>query len=64
MFDVENNKTLSATELMTVLKSLGQNPHEVEVAKMIQDADDDCTGVIDFFGFCNLMAKRIHIKYP
>ena len=64
MFDVENTKTLSVTELSTVLRSLGQHPTEQEVAKMHQDADEDCTGVIDFFGFCNLMAKRMHFNYP
>ena len=41
------------------MRSLGQNPTEEEVSKMIEDADDDHSGTIDFYEFCNLMAKRI-----
>ena len=59
MFDVDNDKSISVKELSTIMRSLGQNPTEEEVAKMMEDADDDNSGEIDFFEFCNLMAKRI-----
>ena len=59
MFDVDNDKSISVKELSTIMRSLGQNPTEEEVSKMMEDADDDGSGTIDFFEFCNLMAKRI-----
>merc|ERR1712060_425969 len=59
MFDVDNDKSISVKELSTIMRSLGQNPTEEEVAKMMEDADEDNSGEIDFFEFCNLMAKRI-----
>ena len=59
MFDVDGDKSISVKELSTIMRSLGQNPTEEEVAKMMEDADDDHSGEIDFFEFCNLMAKRI-----
>ena len=59
MFDVDNDKSISVKELSTIMRSLGQNPTEEEVSKMMEDADDDNSGEIDFYEFCNLMAKRI-----
>ena len=59
MFDVDNDKNISVKELSTIMRQLGQNPTDEEVAKMMEDADDDNSGEIDFFEFCNLMAKRI-----
>ena len=52
MFDVDNDKSISVKELSTIMRSLGQNPTEEEVAKMMEDADDDNSGEIDFFEFC------------
>ena len=59
MFDVDNDKNISVKELSTIMRSLGQNPTEEEVNQMIKDADEDESGEIDFYEFCNLMAKRI-----
>ena len=59
MFDVDNDKSISVKELSTIMRQLGQNPTDEEVAKMMEDADTSGDGEIDFFEFCNLMAKRI-----
>ena len=37
MFDVNNDKIISVTELVTIMRQLGQNCTEEEVAKMIED---------------------------
>ena len=59
MFDVDGDKTISVKELSTIMRSLGQNPTEEEVMLMMEEADEDGSGEIDFYEFCNLMAKRI-----
>ena len=59
MFDVDGDKSISVKELSTIMRSLGQNPTEEEVHQMIEEADEDHSGEIDFYEFCNLMAKRI-----
>ena len=59
MFDVDGDQTISVKELSTIMRSLGQNPTEEEIQKMIEEADEDESGEIDFYEFCNLMAKRI-----
>ena len=37
MFEVNNDKIISVTELVTIMRQLGQNCTEEEVAKMIED---------------------------
>jgi hypothetical protein len=41
---------ISATELGEVMRSLGQNPSDSELQDMINDADTDNNGCIDFGG--------------
>jgi|LauGreDrversion4_2_1035121.scaffolds.fasta_scaffold45008_3 Ca2+-binding EF-hand superfamily protein len=45
-------------ELAIVLHSLGKNPTEKEVQAMIEDADADGNGQIDFMEFTQMILKR------
>lgn len=59
LFDVDGNGSVSAGELGTVMRSLGQNPTEDEISKMVAEVDDDGSGNIEFPEFLVMMAKRI-----
>ena len=59
MFDVDGDETISVTELTKIMQTLGQNPTEEEVKKMVEEADEDGSGEIDFREFCTLLAKRL-----
>ena len=45
----------SANELGTVMKSVGYQPTEAEVSKLIKKADSDGSGVIEFEEFVEMM---------
>ena len=59
MFDVDGDQTISVFELTKIMRTLGQNPTEEEVKKMVEEADEDGSGEIDFREFCTLLAKRL-----
>ena len=58
LFDKDGNGTVDAEELGTVLRSLGQNPTEVELQAMIDEVDEDGSGAIDFEEFIEMMKKQ------
>ena len=59
LFDNKNNNTIAIKDLSTVLRSLGQNPSEREVAEMLQLADADSSGVVDFDTFLSLIQTKM-----
>ena len=59
LFDKDNDGTISKDELGTVMRSLGQNPTELEVKDMVAKVDLDGNGTIDFPEFLNLMRKQL-----
>ncbi|XP_059090628.1 calmodulin-A-like [Tigriopus californicus] len=58
MFDKDGDGTIDTTELGTVMRSLGQNPDEEEVEEMVDEADEDGSGSINFPEFIGLMMKK------
>ncbi len=48
VFDKNGDGTISMQELAIVMKSLGQNPSHEELQEMIENADLDGNGEIDF----------------
>ena len=59
LFDNDGDGNISCKELGTVMRSLGQNPTEAELADMMTQVDKDGNGKIDFDEFCALMQKKM-----
>jgi len=58
MFDKDGDGTVSTKELGAVMRSLGNNPTMEELEELIEDADRDGSGSVDFQEFVELMIKR------
>merc|ERR1739841_396750 len=56
----DGDGTITAVELGTVMRSLGQNPTESELNDMINEVDKDGSGAIDFAEFLAMMCKKMH----
>ncbi|CDO51781.1 similar to Saccharomyces cerevisiae YBR109C CMD1 Calmodulin [Geotrichum candidum] len=58
-FDKDADGQITTTELGVVMRSLGQNPSESELADMINEVDTDNNGTIDFPEFLTMMARKM-----
>jgi len=58
MFDKDGSDTVTTTELAAVLKSLGNDPSEAELADFIHEMDATGKGYIDFIDFLRAMEKK------
>jgi len=61
VFDKDGDGNISAKELGIVMRSLGQNPTEKELDKLVNDADEDGDGTIDFDEFLVMMANMLRV---
>lgn len=59
IFDQDKNGYISVNELREILNNLGQNPNDKELDEIINEADSDGDGNIDFKEFLCFMAKRM-----
>ncbi|KAI3795065.1 hypothetical protein L1987_37709 [Smallanthus sonchifolius] len=59
LFDKDGDGCITTNELGTVMRSLGQNPTEVELQDMINEVDANRNGTIDLSEFLNLMARKM-----
>ena len=57
--DKDGNATIATEELGALMRSLGSNPTNAELADLINEVDFDGTGSINFPAFLTMMAKRI-----
>lgn len=57
VFDVDKNGSISAEELLNVMKSLGEDCSIAECRKMISGVDRDGDGMIDFEEFKVMMVQ-------
>ena len=55
MFDEDGSGSITTEELMEALKKMGQNPSEDELRKMVEQADEDGSGLIEFDEFLLLI---------
>merc|ERR1719219_1413034 len=58
MFDKDGDGTVSTKELGAVMRSLGTNPDPEELEAMVDEADADGSGSVDFGEFVEMMIKR------
>merc|ERR1740117_1057809 len=59
LFDVNGDGTITSKELGTVLRSLGQNLSQAELQDMINEADADGSGSIDFPEFMKMKIRKM-----
>ncbi|KAE8782909.1 calmodulin-beta-like [Hordeum vulgare] len=59
LFDKDGDGTITAKELGTVMRSLGQRPSEEELREMIAEVDADGNGVVDFSEFLVLLDRKM-----
>lgn len=57
LFDEDRSSSIDQEELGKLMRSMGQNPTEEQLKKLIQEVDPDNTGVVDFCQFVSLMTK-------
>ena len=60
MFDKDNDGLITIRELGTVMRTIGQNPTDIELQEMIDEVDADKDNAIDFNEFVSMMSKKIH----
>ena len=59
LFDTDGSGTIDQKELKVAMRALGFEPKKDEIMKMIKDADQDNSGVIDFPEFLDMMTQRM-----
>merc|ERR1711973_171677 len=59
LFDRDEDGFITTSELQTVLRSLGQDPTDVELQDLVNDVDSDQDGSIDFPEFLAMMSKQM-----
>jgi len=57
IFDSDGNGTISAEELRQIMKNLGENLTDEEINDMVNEADLDGDGEIDYMEFVRMMFK-------
>merc|ERR1712146_86167 len=62
LFDKKRTGSIPIADMGTVLRSLGQNPTEAELAALVEEVDKDKSGTIEFDEFVDLMARTSKSK--
>ena len=56
MFDIDGDGSITAKELLTILRSQGLNPTPEEAVQMVENIDKNNNGEIEFDEFLILMS--------
>lgn len=59
IFDKDKDGIILTKELGTVMRGLGQNPSDNEIAEMILEVDKNGDGTIDFNEFLDLIGEKL-----
>ncbi|TDL20345.1 calmodulin [Rickenella mellea] len=62
LFDKDNDGTISTDELGAVMRSVGREPTEAELKRMVAGVDADSNGKIEFSEFVVLMEGQIRAE--
>ncbi|KAH8686499.1 hypothetical protein BGZ61DRAFT_52921 [Ilyonectria robusta] len=62
LFDSNGDGQVTAKDIGTVMRSLGQNLSDAELQDMVNEIDVDKNGTIDFFEFLAIMSKKRNIN--
>ncbi|XP_045186056.1 uncharacterized protein LOC123544056 isoform X2 [Mercenaria mercenaria] len=58
IFDRDGSGSITAKELAIAMRSLGKNPTDEELERMMTEVDVDGNGELDFDEFCDLMSRN------
>lgn len=59
IFDIDKSGSISVSELVKSMETLGFNSKNPAIYKMISEMDEDGNGTIDFQEFLDMMTARI-----
>ena len=59
IFDKNGDGTISASELGSVMKSIGQKASKKEIKSMIKEVDVNCNGSVEYDEFCQMMVLKM-----
>lgn len=59
VFDRDSDGELSGKEISTVMRSIGYNPSQIEIQNLMNKADLNQDGSVNFDEFCKLMVMQI-----
>ncbi|XP_060080010.1 calmodulin-beta-like [Ylistrum balloti] len=59
MFDIDGNGSISVEELGLAMRSIGENPSSKEIRQIVECADLDRNGTIEFEEFVVMVADRL-----
>ena len=59
LFDKTGEGCIKTEDLGTIMRNIGQNPTQAQLQEMIEEADMDGSGTIDFPEFLTLVARNM-----
>ena len=62
LFDTDGSGTIDMQELKVAMRSLGFEPKEGEVEKMVEEVDKDGSGAIEYGEFLEMMTSKFSTK--
>merc|ERR1712212_1407255 len=64
IFDTSRTGCITSQDLTAVMRNLGQNPSEKEIADMVNEIDADGNATIEFDEFLGMMEEKMRSVIP